>query len=69
MAGRPGEVSARRAARILGVHPKTVRTWCRKARKGERSPLPSGSVRRTPGERPTYFLDVSVLQKVLGDVE
>jgi predicted site-specific integrase-resolvase len=26
---KPGEISARRAARVLEVHERTVRRWCR----------------------------------------
>ena len=29
MAGRPGEISPRQAARLLECHVKTVRGWCR----------------------------------------
>ena len=32
MAARDGEVSARRAARLLEVHERTVRAWCRAGR-------------------------------------
>jgi predicted site-specific integrase-resolvase len=32
MQPRAGEISARRAARMLGIHVRTVRAWCRAGR-------------------------------------
>jgi hypothetical protein len=40
-------VSPRRAAQMLGIHVNTVRTWCLRTEKGQKSRLPNAT--RHPG--------------------
>jgi transposase len=39
MPRRQGEISPRQAARMLEVHTKTVRGWCRRVRTGQPSKI------------------------------
>lgn len=51
MPRRPGEITPRRAAQILGVHRNTIYSWCDAALNGEPCILPRDSVRRTVTKR------------------
>lgn len=57
---RKGKVTPRRAARILGVHYKTVINWCRSAVAGEGSRLSSVEVSVTG----RYYLDADEVREL-----
>lgn len=42
MVAREGEITARQAAKVLGVHARTVRRWCREGRFEHSRVTPSG---------------------------
>lgn len=60
----PGEITPRRAARLLGIHEETVYRWCRGAFNGGRSPL-DGWVRRSVTG--WYYIDSVAIRDMLDD--
>lgn len=54
----PGEITPRRAARMLGVHQETIYRWCKDAIAGRESRL-TGFVRQSVTGR--YFIDSAAI--------
>lgn len=58
-----GEISARRAAKILGRDERTVQRWCDKTVRGEPSPLQYA--RKRVGLRPDYYVQESEIRALV----
>lgn len=66
MPRRPGEISPRRAAQILGVHKLTIYRWCDAAINGEPGMIPRGAVRKTATKR--IWLQRSAIDEIAESV-
>lgn len=58
----PGEITPRRAARMLGIHEDTVYRWCQEALE-ERGPL-RGAVRKSITG--WYYIGSIAIEKLIG---
>lgn len=62
MPGKPGEISARKAAALLDVNVKTMLRWARSAARHEDGRLPPGSARQVASGR--YYVQLNAIVEI-----
>lgn len=62
---RAGEVTAWRAARLIGVHRETIYRWIQDCLAGRESRLPPGCVRKSITGR--YFLLAADVERIIAE--